>query len=648
MIEPMKKVSVVLLNKEREDALKSLRKIGLVHLEKLEGSSEKLSAFKEASANATVTESVLGEIKLPKKSKGDKQLLSNEETAKLCAEVVAKAEQKKQLLEEISSDATELDRFAFWGTVTNEDFDYLKEKGIALKMYEVPVEKYSQIEGQIQTLLVNKDKKTARFMIINGGEGRPENLLPEAFEVPLPRISTKLLEDEIKADEKKVSEIEAFFAEKAKYLTSIALFKKNLESDIEFENVNAGMEHESIGSENDLAWISGYVPEACLEEFKKACADNKWAVAYADPEDDDLAVPTKLKNNKLVSLIYPLTDFLGTVPGYHEFDISGWFLLFFTIFFAMIFGDGGYGALVLILTLVLMLKAKAGGKKIAPVFGLITLVSVATIIWGAVTCTWFGIPVDMLPDSLKNLSIPWISNVYEDKLWTVPWVSEVNGKAVGLTKSQNLQIFCFSLALVQLAVAHIKAAARNISLKNGLKAVGDIGSLMQLIGMFWVVLSMVVNSDVFPMLGSIGTVPVGKIEISLIAVGFAFSFVFANYEGSIGASILESCKNIISVLLGVVNVFSDIVSYIRLWAVGLAGAAISETVNTLAGPILGHAVLFIAAIVLLVFGHGLNMILNLLSVIVHGVRLNTLEFCTHIGMAWSGVKFNPFSEKKSS
>ena len=648
MIQPMKKVSVVLLNKEREDALKSLRKIGLVHLEKLEGSSEKLSAFKEASANATVTESVLGEIKLPKKSKGDKQLLSNEETAKLCAEVVAKAEQKKQLLEEISSDATELDRFAFWGTVTNEDFDYLKEKGIALKMYEVPVEKYSQIEGQIQTLLVNKDKKTARFLIINGGEGRPENLLPEAFEVPLPRISTKLLEDEIKADEKKVSEIEAFFAEKAKYLTSIALFKKNLESDIEFENVNAGMEHESIGSENDLAWISGYVPEACLEEFKKACADNKWAVAYADPEDDDLAVPTKLKNNKLVSLIYPLTDFLGTVPGYHEFDISGWFLLFFTIFFAMIFGDGGYGALVLILTLVLMLKAKAGGKKIAPVFGLITLVSVATIIWGAVTCTWFGIPVDMLPDSLKNLSIPWISNVYEDKLWTVPWVSEVNGKAVGLTKSQNLQIFCFSLALVQLAVAHIKAAARNISLKNGLKAIGDIGSLMQLIGMFWVVLSMVVNSDVFPMLGSIGTVPVGKIEISLIAVGFAFSFVFANYEGSIGASILESCKNIISVLLGVVNVFSDIVSYIRLWAVGLAGAAISETVNTLAGPILGHAVLFIAAIVLLVFGHGLNMILNLLSVIVHGVRLNTLEFCTHIGMAWSGVKFNPFLEKKSS
>ena len=105
--------------------------------------------------------------------------------------------------------------------------------------------------------------------------------------------------------------------------------------------------------------------------------------------------------------------------------------------------------------------------------------------------------------------------------------------------------------------------------------------------------------------------------------------------------------------MGIVNVFSDIVSYIRLWAVGLAGAAISGTVNQLAsgiagnaemGSIIAHALIFVAVIALLAFGHGLNMILNVLSVIVHGVRLNTLEFCTHIGMSWSGVKYSPFKE----
>jgi V/A-type H+-transporting ATPase subunit I len=103
-------------------------------------------------------------------------------------------------------------------------------------------------------------------------------------------------------------------------------------------------------------------------------------------------------------------------------------------------------------------------------------------------------------------------------------------------------------------------------------------------------------------------------------------------------------KNIVSVLLGVVNVFSDIVSYIRLWAVGLAGAAIATTVNELASPLLGNFLFMIIAIVLLVFGHGLNMILNVLSVIVHGIRLNTLEFSSHLDMSWSGRKFKPFSE----
>ena len=644
MIEPMKKVSVVLLNKEKEEALKALRKIGLVHLEKIDGASEKLTAFKEYSNNAMLAEAILGEIKLPKVKKGSEPKLSDDKVIELCKEVVAKSERKKQLMEEISADTTELDRFALWGDVCNEDFDFLKDKDIALKMYEINAEKYNLIDPDIQTILVNNDKKTVRFLIVNGGEGRPEKLLPEAFEVPFPRISTQLLQEEIRRDEKELDEIQAFYTENAKYVPAISAYKKALETDIEFENVNSGIGCDKEGTDNDLAWLSGYVPAADLDEFKRYCADNNWAVAYADPEDEDADVPTKLKNNKFVSLIYPLTDFLGTVPGYHEFDISGWFLLFFTIFFAMIFGDGGYGALVAVIILFLMLKTKLSGKKVPAAFGLFLLVSLATVVWGAVTCTWFGISSDKLPDWLTGLSIPYISGAYADKLWNVPWISD---PSIGLTKDQNLQIFCFSLALIQLCVAHLKAGIRNIKDKKGLKVLGDLGSLLQLVGMFWVVLAMVVNGQVFPMLGYIGNVPVGYIEVSLIAVGFAMSFVFANYEGSIGASVLESCKNIISVLLGVVNVFSDIVSYIRLWAVGLAGAAISETVNTLAGPILGHAILFIAAIVLLVFGHGLNMILNVLSVIVHGVRLNTLEFCTHVGMSWSGVKYQPFADKNN-
>ena len=214
----------------------------------------------------------------------------------------------------------------------------------------------------------------------------------------------------------------------------------------------------------------------------------------------------------------------------------------------------------------------------------------------------------------------------------------------------NQKVFCFVLALIQLSIAHIKGIVSN---RKSLKAIGELGSLMQLWGMFYVVMNMVVDSSKFPLsdtgipIRAFGFTFPSNLPIICIGVllfGFALSFVFSNYDGSIGKSVLESCKNIISVLLGIVNVFSDIVSYIRLWAVALAGAAISSTVNSMAGPMFGKLALVIFAVVLLVFGHGLNMMLNLLSVIVHGVRLNTLEFSTHLGMTWSGTKYRPFSE----
>jgi len=329
---------------------------------------------------------------------------------------------------------------------------------------------------------------------------------------------------------------------------------------------------------------------------------------------------------------------LGTVPGYFEYDISGWFLAFILIFFGIIFGDGGYGLLICAVAAALIGKSLLSKKKIEPTILLIGLFGLSTVLWGTLTCTWFGLPAEQLPVWLQKLSVPVISNVYADKIWSLPWTAD--GK--GLTTAQNLQILCFTLALVQLTVAHIKGALRN---KGSLKMLGDIGSILQLFGIYYLVLSLVVNAEVFSFGLVVGGIPVGTVSLALVGVGFVLSFVFSNYEGDIVKSLLASLTNIVSVLLGVVNVFSDIVSYIRLWAVGLAGAAISATVNELAGPLFGNFMFMILAIALLVFGHGLNMILNVLSVIVHGIRLNTLEFSSHLDMSWSGHKFNPFKEQ---
>lgn len=660
MIVQMKKVSLVVLEDTCKESLKKLRKLGLVHLEAVQGKGPVLASFKDAMAKTSLSLSILDEQKVPKKSAPVQiQISSDKEVLEKCKDIISLTEKKKSLLDGISNITMELERLSNWGSVNPKDFAFLAENGIYLYMFEIPSDKYTLLPKTVKTILVNTTEKISRFLVISEEEltERPKDLPAEAFEVVMPESSTDEMAKKIEKSSAEINEIESKILADLAYRSSIKKFNSVLSKDIEFENVYSGMgreeepdvftadiaqieEEQSETVEEDdaikeakLAWLTGYVPVDCVQKLKDSCKQNEWALAITDPAEDD-PVPTKLKNNKIVSMIYPLTDFLDVTPGYNEYDISGWFLLFFSIFFAMIFGDAGYGALITIVGILLCFKNKKNGS----LNGLVVELGVCTMIWGAVTCTLFGLEVEKLPAwfvALSNKS---------------PFVAHAVGSSD--IANNNQKIFCFVLGLVQLSVAHIKGIIRY---RKSPRFLGELGNLMELWGMFYVVMNMVVDSVKYPLgitdqtlyvFGNLGFygLPLPFLCIGVLAVGFVLNFMFSNYNGSVGKSVLESCKNIISVLLGIVNVFSDTVSYIRLWAVALAGAAISSTVNTMAGPMFGNLLLILVAVILLVFGHGLNMILNLLSVIVHGVRLNTLEFSTHLGMTWSGTKYRPFSE----
>ncbi len=640
MIVPMKKVSLIITGDKKTETLKRLRRLGILHIEAVEGSGSKLEELKERVA---LLESALFSIS-EKKIKNNKAISADfSQAVSVAEEIISLETEKKQCLSERIALNSELERVKNWGEINPHTINELAEKGFEILLYELAKAEYESLNENIKTLSLEKNKNSVKFAVIRtDSEGESEVLESlKAFRLELPRISTEEIRQEIDNLNNRISAANEKICSFAGYATSIKNAVKSCEKEIEFEVYATGMANETLSADEksnvSVSYFTGYVEEENLDRLKKTAKENSWGLLVEEPTQDD-NVPTKLKNNKFVSLIYPLTDFLGTVPGYFEYDISGWFLGFILIFFGIIFGDGGYGLLISAVTGALVAKSFASKKKVSPAFLLIGLFGLSTILWGTLTCTWFGLSPEQLPVWLTKLSIPFISNVYADRIWYPFWT---NGEA-GLTTAQNLQIFCFSLALVQLTVAHIKVAARN---RKSIKILGDIGSIMQLIGIFYVVLSFVVNASVFPFGLVIGGIPVGTVALVLVVAGFVLSFVFANYEGNIIKSIIESLKNIVSVLLGIVNVFSDIVSYIRLWAVGLAGAAISATVNELASPLLGNFLFMIIAIVLLVFGHGLNMILNVLSVIVHGIRLNTLEFSSHLDMSWSGHKFKPFEEQ---
>ena len=625
MIVPMKKVSLVVLEKEKKQALEKLRKLKLVHVEDLTGNGENLSKLKSTYDMMERAFFLISDIKV--KGKDVIQVsLTKEEAVEKASQFLELLSLKKNYEDLITGNTKEIERFSRWGDVDPADLRFLAEKGYFLFLYEIPAEYYSLIPETEKVLKVFSDKNLVRFILVSDNGNVPQDLPSQAVLVTLPSKSTRLLREENEDYKSKIKAIERQIYSFSACKTGIEKNLKILEKEIEFENIYSGMDGEEGEGSLRSSWLTGFVPAKELKKVEMLAKQEKWGFLSDEPGEED-AVPTKLENNKVVSLIYPVSDFLGTVPGYREYDISGWFLLFFSLFFGMIFGDGGYGLLITLISVFAIIK---NHKKNLQPFILLLILGLTTTLWGMLTCNWFGVPPQSLPESLKPLLL---------KLdWN--WISNASSLPED-TVTQNLQIFCFTIALVQLAVAHIKGIVRNI---RSLKCLGEAGSLFMLMGIYYLVLNMVVSSERFPFdLVLFGDIKASSIMFPLIGVGFGLSFIFSNYEGSVLKSVLESLKNIISVLLGVVNVFSDIVSYIRLWAVGLAGAAIANTVNEMAGPILGGFVIFLG-ILLLGFGHGLNMILNVLSVIVHGVRLNTLEFSSHLGMTWSGFKYKPFSE----
>ena len=639
MIVPMKKVSLIVLDGERKNALKKLRKLGLLHIEIKEGKGPRLLelkeqiAFLEKGLFAVADQAVKG---MAAKEADTKEALS------IAGRIDSLQEEQKKCYEDISVYGTELERIKAWGEIDPREIAVLAEKGITLSLHEMSPSAYDKLGDTVRRIVLERTKNVVRFLLLSDETINEEDRAAlEGSRFKLPSVSTGEIRKKLEDAEKRLKSIKEELASLAAYGASLERAIEALKKEVQFETYASGMGEEDLSEDASgrvtVAYLVGFLPAEDLDKLQAMARENAWGLLAEDPTEEDDA-PTKLQNNKFVSLVYPVTDFLGSMPGYFEPDISGWFLVFITIFVGIIFGDGGYGLLICGISAAMMLKSRKEKKAIAPIAWLLLLFGAMTVVWGTITCAWFGLAPEALPGWLKSMSVPVISNVYSDKVWYPFWT----GGQAGLTTSQNVQILMFVIALVQLLIAHASGAKANL---GSLKMLGDIGSILELLGMFYVVLSLVVNSAVFGLDLVVSGIPVGTIAVAFVIIGFAVNFIFGNYETSILQSVLDSVKDIVSMLLGVVNVFSDIVSYIRLWAVGLAGAAISATINDMVSPLLGHFVFIIFAVVVLVFGHGLNMILNVLSVIVHGIRLNTLEFSNHIGLSWSGHKYEPFEEK---
>ncbi|MDR0448789.1 MAG: V-type ATP synthase subunit I [Treponema sp.] len=641
MIVPMKKLSLLVMDKNIDAALERIRELGIVHLERKTAASASLTKLLDRRHLLEIASGVLTGF-TPKKKNNKTE--SPEYEGDLASHVVALSERRKKLLDYIHHHQREIHNFDKWGEFDPNDFKILSENGVNAHLYDISFVSYAKNVGDVPVIVLSKDHKNHSIRLL------AFDVIPHETPFPLPDRPRSLVyeRDEIRKTEMAKIETELVYLSPLKKLIDDE--RVSILADIEFETAKACMEpideniNENETSKLAVSWISGYSPASDLGTLKRAASENGWALCAADPAEDDIEVPTKLKNNKFASLIYPLTNFLEMSPGYRETDISGWFMFFFTLFFGMIFGDAAYGAVLFLISIICIAKTSKKGTPL--IFKFLLLMSLSNFTWGVLTCAWFGVDASRVPEILQNISLPLIVNTSSEQGWLAAYNAGNFWIQSGLAAShatiadmdhavdKNLMVFCFTIALTQLSIAHIKGIFSNI---RSLKVLSEVGQLGMLLGMYFIVLSLVVFNTGF------GGVKSWQFY-SLIG-GFGLVFIFGNYEGNILKSLITSCANILTNVLGITNVFSDIMSYIRLWAVGLAGASIASTVDSFAGSMLSHLIFFAFGVALLVFGHSFNMVLNVLSVLVHGVRLNTLEFSSHVGLTWSGFAYKPFSKR---
>ena len=596
MIEKMKKVTLLVPESQRQLVVSKLRKLGVLHIRHVkEPLTHEVSFVQD---RLSKVDRLISNLKpYFDKDRQKKEGMHHDREVLDCSQNVDDILREKQIsIERKAEVKKKLEWYRQWGKFDPRDLKVIRDKGLNVCLYKLRKKDFEEIKEKGNIHLLKKEKGHYYVvLILEDGQEEPDFIKQE-----MPEKRAHELYDESDDLNKKIQGIELLLKEKADHLQGIEACKEKLEKEIEFLQVKFGMKEEGA-----FSYMQGFCPVKYLDKVIHVTKEHGVGYLFEDPTEEE-DVPTLITNPAWIRIVEPVFQFMKTVPGYGEFDISPYFLIFFSVFFAMLIGDAGYGALFLIITFLVRRKFKKLPKE--PFF-LMYLLSGATIIWGAITGTWFGIEQITQIPFFKALVIP-----------------EINSFSA---YSQNVIIFtCFVIGAIHLTLARLLRAIRFI---NSPVALAEVGWICILWGMFFAAGKFVLGRSFPPVAGGV------------LFFGILLVLFFTNIRKGFLKGALTTLTDL---PLSVIGSFSDIVSYLRLFAVGYASVVVAQSFNNMAigdgvNSILGGLI----AAVILFFGHTLNIILGFMAIIVHGIRLNMLEFSGQLGMQWSGKDYDPFRVK---
>lgn len=604
MITKMKKLTFLIYHKEYETFLQRIRELGVVHIvEKQCGEmDEDMQRFVQKKA---LYKTMLSEMYKFTDEHPDDKVVKDADAETLVQTYEGLQARIQHLQVQLPLVEKGIAQMEVWGDFDWQLLDKLSKAGWHVQFYSCLEKEYDEQWDELYNAVRIQEKGGHVYFVTVTQNSISLDVepvrLPSSSLSDLQRKKTDI-ESQI---EKATADVKAFC--KANYRT-LENFALNLQGDIDFLKVKLNGEKMAEGA---VVMLEGWVPEDNEPEVRKLLDESEvyYEIRNATKEDN---APIKLKNNAFTRMYEVLTKMYG-MPDYAEFDPTPILAPFFSLFFAFCMGDAGYG--LVLIALGFFLKKKMS-KSLKGMMNLVITLGIFTFVIGTILGTFFGVSLfDLeLPDTLKQFMIV--------------------GK-IGETTYDKQMLLALIIGVVHICIAMtVKAICSTV--RYGFKeSLSNWGWLLLVVGFictgglsFFEVISKDVSTWAFIIIGGIAAIGI-----------YLLNNIHRNVFINIGAGVWDT-YNMATGLMG------DILSYIRLYALGLAGGMLGGVFNQLAfmvndaaGPALGW--LFCGLI--LVFGHTLNIAMSCLSAFVHPLRLTFVEYFKNSGYDGKGEAYKPFS-----
>jgi V/A-type H+-transporting ATPase subunit I len=601
MIVPMSKVYIVTQSHNRDRLLDELGRLCVVHVKPVE--PEKAVAKEHTIRSiSTLTHAlqILQQIE-PSSEIPDLPVLDAAREAISIHKAIADQEDHLDTL------YRKAEQLSLWGNVELAQLEQLRSAGIEIKFFAVGQKDLPELEAECIEVIAELPGREVIITVIDrtGQFQAPER----AREIPWPTT-------DLPAVKKEAAEVDARLKRNRKRLAGLANLLDAMRQQLKQNQVEADVcivQNSGLASEALFA-LQGWVPSSKAGSLPDKLAERKITAAVEVlPAEEEEQPPTLIEYPRWARPIKALFDMLGTLPGYKEYDISPFFMIALPLFAAMLIGDAGYGTILVGAGLAFYKKiVRVAGK---PSAHLLIIFGMATMLWGILTANYFGVT----PESFIDIGHQGIANAM---LALAPLWRENGEEARALIMKISLIIGC-----IHLVSAHLHTAVKLFPNSRAYAEIAWAVILIDMLILIWHL--MFIGVDQMP-------TAVGYV----LLIGFiAASWFTAPMSNPLKRFLIGLASSILPLL----GTFSDIMSYIRLFAVGLASFYIANAFNGL-GAKVAHSATWLGGAPIVIFGHALNIGLAAIAIFAHGVRLNMLEFSNNVGVKWAGYAYRPFTK----